>query len=172
MKSRRGIQIVVLVFVTVIFFVLANGIKGVETVEVGDMAYDFQLEDLDGNIQNLSDYKGQYVVLNFFATWCDPCIVEEPELEKFHVEYGDRYPLLVIDRGEPKKRVVKYKEKYNSTKMYLFDYDNKVSEHFRVVGQPETFIIDPDGVIREKIVGPTTSDELVAKISLMKLNGN
>ncbi|MDX8364140.1 TlpA disulfide reductase family protein [Cytobacillus sp. IB215665] len=171
MNKRRMIQTIVLSLVAAVFFFLVSGIQGVKGVKVGDLAYDFTLEDLDGGTHTLSDYRGQFVVLNFFATWCKPCVDEEPELEAFHQQYGDKYKLLIIDRGEPKSRVEKFIKEHNSTTLYLFDTDDKVSKNYLVVGQPETFIIDPSGIIRERIVGPTTAETLAGKISLLKLNG-
>jgi peroxiredoxin len=172
LNKKRVIQITVLFFVAAVFFFLAKGMNAVEIVEVGDQAYDFELEDTDGNIHKLSDYKGKFVVVNFFATWCDPCIEEAPELEKYQQTYAEEAPLLIIDRGEPKKRVQDFKDKINSTSTYLLDRDDKISKTFNVVGQPETLIIDPNGVIREKIVGPTTAEDLKAMIALIEMNGN
>ena len=169
--NKRVMQIVLLVFVGAVFFFLAKGIDGVEIVQVGDQAYDFELEDLDGNIHNLSDYQGKFVVVNFFATWCDPCIEEAPELEKYEQKYGEESPLLIIDRGEPKKRVQDFVDEINSTSTYLLDRDDKISKIYNVVGQPETLIIDPNGVIREKIIGPTTAENLASMISMLKMNG-
>lgn len=145
--------------------------NAVDIVEVGDQAYNFELEDLDGTIHKLSDYEGKFVVVNFFATWCDPCIEEAPELEKYQQSYASEAPLLIIDRGEPKKRVQDFKVKVNSTSTFLLDRDDKISKTFNVVGQPETLIIDPNGIIREKIIGPTTAEDLKAIIATLKMNG-
>lgn len=168
MKKSRFIQISVLFFVVAVFFFLAKGMNAVDIVEVGDQAYDFELEDTEGNIHKLSDYKGKFVVVNFLATWCDPCIEEAPELEKYQQEYGNEAPLLIIDRGEPKIRVQDFKEKMQSTSTYLLDGDDKVSKIYNVVGQPETLIIDQNGIIREKIVGPTTAEDLIETIASLK----
>ncbi|WP_017755877.1 TlpA family protein disulfide reductase [Calidifontibacillus oryziterrae] len=169
--NKKVIQIGVLVFVVAIFFFLAKGINGVEIVEVGDVAYDFELEDTNGTIHKLSDYRGKFVVVNFFATWCAPCVEEAPELELYEQKYADESPLLIIDRGEPKKRVQDFIEEYKTTSPYLLDKDDKISKIYNVVGQPETLIIDPNGVIRDKIIGPTTAEDLAARISLIKMNG-
>lgn len=171
LNKKRTIQISVLVFVAAIFFFLAKGMNAVEVVGVGDQAYDFELEDTDGNIHRLSDYRGKFVVVNFFATWCDPCIEEAPELEKYQQKYASVDPLLIIDRGEPKKRVQDFKEKTKSTSIYLMDRDNQISKTFNVIGQPETLIIDSKGVIREKIIGPTSAENLNAIIATLKMNG-
>ena len=162
---------IVLVFVVAVFFVLAKGMNAVEIVKAGDQAYPFELEGIDGNIYKLADYKGKFVVVNFFATWCDPCVEEAPELEKYQQSYGKEAPLLIIDRGEPKMRVRDFKETTKSTSTYLVDKDDKVSKLFNVVGQPETLIIAPNGILLEKIIGPTTAEELHKKIEEYKKNG-
>ncbi|MFS1513689.1 TlpA family protein disulfide reductase [Chengkuizengella sp. SCS-71B] len=168
--NKNGIWWVIIISVVGVLYILANGLRGVEVPEIGEVAYDFKLYSTDDEIYRLSDFKGQYVVLNFFATWCFPCQDEEPELEKFHQKYGEEYPLLIIDRSEPKNRILEFKEEYDSTTTYLMDKDDKVSQYYGVRGQPETFIITPEGILLEKIIGPTTSEDLASKIYLATLN--
>ena len=125
-----------------------------------NIAFNFELEDLDGNLVKLSDYKGQMVILNFFATWCKPCVDEAPELEAFEQEYGKDYKLLIIDIGETKDRVKKFIDKHETTSTYLFDFKRDVYKQYGLVGQPETFVIDKNGIIREHYKGPLTKQEL------------
>ncbi|RDU35158.1 TlpA family protein disulfide reductase [Neobacillus piezotolerans] len=132
----------------------------------GDPAPKFELENLDGDMASLSDYEGKVVVLNYFATWCVPCVDEAPELEAFSREYGDKYKLLIIDRGETRDRVKKFIKKHDTgSSTYLFDYNSKVSKMYGVLKQPETFVIDKKGVIREYIQGPITKMELYNLVS-------
>ncbi|MGD8190459.1 TlpA family protein disulfide reductase [Brevibacillus ginsengisoli] len=128
----------------------------------GEPGYVFQLEGLDGKVQSLADYKGNVVVVNFFTTWCEPCIQETPELEKFGK--SDKAKLLLINRGEAKEQVIAFQKKFNTHSTYLFDTDDKVSKRYQVSGQPETFILDKAGVIREHLIGPTTSKVLEEKV--------
>ncbi|MGC5324726.1 TlpA family protein disulfide reductase [Brevibacillus sp. SYSU BS000544] len=132
----------------------------------GEKGFVFELEDLNGQKQSLTDYKGKVVVLNFFTTWCEPCIEETPELERF--EKSKKATLLLINRGETKEQVIAFQKKFNTTSTYLFDPDFKVSKRYQVNGQPETFIIDKDGVIRDHIIGPTTSKVLQEKVEQYK----
>ncbi len=132
----------------------------------GDRAPKFELENLDGEMASLSDYEGKVVVLNYFATWCVPCVDEAPELEAFSREYGDQYELLIIDRGETRDRVKKFIEKHDAgSSTYLFDYNSKVSKMYGVLKQPESFVIDKKGIIREYIQGPITKMELYNLVS-------
>jgi cytochrome c biogenesis protein CcmG, thiol:disulfide interchange protein DsbE len=167
MKKDTIIKLVVLagVMAMFIFFALSLREQSADATGVGEAAYDFELEDLDGKLQKLSDYKGQVVILNYFATWCTPCIDEAPELEAFEKEYGDQIKLLIIDRGETRDRVKKYVDKYKTTSTYLFDYNHKVSKKYNVVAQPETFVIDKKGIIVEHHIGPISKNDLYDLVS-------
>jgi cytochrome c biogenesis protein CcmG, thiol:disulfide interchange protein DsbE len=167
MKKETLIKLIVLagVMAVFIFFALSLREQSADVTGVGEIAYNFEMEDLDGKLQKLSDYKGQVVILNYFATWCTPCIDEAPELEAFEQEYGDQFKLLIIDRGETRDRVKKYVAKYKTTSTYLFDYNHKVSKKYNVVAQPETFVIDQAGTIREHHIGPISKSDLYALAS-------
>lgn len=141
------------------YFAYSLASKGNKT-DVGDQAYNFNLPNLDGNNTKLSDYRGQITILNYFATWCAPCKDEAPELESFAKDYGDKYKLVMVNRGETKERVKKFLKTYNTPATYVFDYDSKISKIFNVTGQPETFVIDKKGVIREHYNGPLTEMQL------------
>lgn len=153
---------IILVIAVVIYFTLN---QTTEIVDIGDRAYNFKLTDIDNNQYELVDYEGKIVVLNFFNTWCEPCIKEGPELESFHHEYQDIATLFIIDKGETDEQVRNYIELYNYEAIYLLDYDLSVSKAFKVVGQPETIIIDQNGIIREHIYGEVTKEILVEKIN-------
>lgn len=134
-----------------------------EAVKVGMPAIDFQREDINGSMVKLSDYKGKMLVVNFFTTWCPPCLEEAPELQKFE----DRYKgakLLIVDREEPRERVQKFVQEHKSTSTYLLDISNELSKKYGVVGQPETFIIDKQGIVKEHIIGPVTYNSLVETV--------
>lgn len=159
--KKPSIKILVLAGVIGLFvyFGISLATKG-EYTGVGEAAYNFELEDINGKVTKLSDYKGQMVIVNYFATWCGPCVDEAPELEAFEQEYGDQYKLLILDLGETQDRVKKFVKEHKTTSTYLFDFNRKVSKEYNVVGQPETFIIDKEGIIREHYIGPITKDEL------------
>ncbi|WP_210365887.1 TlpA disulfide reductase family protein [Bacillus sp. REN3] len=134
--------------------------KGETAAGIGEKAYDFELESLDGEEVKLSQYAGQVTILNYFATWCGPCVDEAPELEAFEQEYGGDFKLLIIDLGETKDRVRKFINQHKTTSQYLFDYKQDVAKKYGVIGQPETFVIDKNGIIREHYKGPVTKNEL------------
>lgn len=151
---------ILLVTVGAFVYFASNLNKGETAAGVGEHAYNFELEDLDGNLVKLSDFKGQVTILNYFATWCGPCVDEAPELEAFEQEYGKDFKLLIIDLGETKDRVKKFIDKHETTSTYLFDFKQDVAKKYGVIGQPETFIIDENGIMREHYKGPISKDEL------------
>jgi cytochrome c biogenesis protein CcmG, thiol:disulfide interchange protein DsbE len=166
MKRETLIKLIVLAGVMAVFIFFALSLRqNADFIGVGDAAYNFELEDLNGDLQKLSDYQSQVVILNYFATWCIPCVDEAPELEAFENEYGDQFKLLIIDRGETRDRVKKYVAKYKTTSTYLFDYNQKISKKYNVVAQPETFVIDKEGIIREHHIGPISKDDLYLLVS-------
>ncbi|MGA8942809.1 MAG: TlpA disulfide reductase family protein [Thermoactinomyces sp.] len=162
MRGKLISAVIIIAVIGVIVF-LGNGLKGKPAAETGDQAIDFKLQDVNGKTWRLSDFKGQPVVLNFFATWCQPCIDEAPELEAFAREYKDAR-LIIIARGEPRKRIENYIKKTDSKLLYLLDTKEIVSDEYGVVGQPETWIINRDGIIVERIAGPTTKKDLIRSI--------
>lgn len=160
MSQRVMKSLVMILIVTMFgFFGYSLVTKG-EHTDVGDKAYNFELPNIDGGTTKLSDYRGKVVILNYFATWCKPCQDEFPELAAFQTDYGDKYPLLMINRGETIDKVNKVTKNNQEGMTYLFDYNAKVSKRFNVTGQPETFVIDKKGVIREHFNGAVTEMQL------------
>lgn len=166
---RRLIRITTLVLILAAFAYAAISLgKNSTAAEVGDPAPDFTLEDMDGNMISLSDYRGTFVVLNFFASWCPPCREEAPELQAFEEQYGDQAKLLILDRAEPKVNVQEFIDEFNSTSTYLLDYNDSMAKPYGVRGQPETFFIDEEGIIRYHHIGPMTTEFMVDTVNMYR----
>ncbi|WNF37109.1 TlpA disulfide reductase family protein [Bacillaceae bacterium IKA-2] len=165
MNRQKIIQTVVLVFAIGVLVTMVLGLRSQgSAVGIGDEGYNFELEDMDGNTHQLSDYKGEVVILNFFASWCEPCKAEAPELEKFHAEFKDQANLLIVVKGETKNTVKRYIDEMDSKKKYIFDFNNNVSRSYGAVGQPETIIINQEGIIVDHIIGGVSRDYLAVKL--------
>ena len=119
-------------------------------------ALNFTLKHLDGTTASLQDFSGKVVLLNFWATWCLPCIQEMPDMEKLWREYKDA-GLVVLgvsnDDAGKRKRVETFINKVNLSFPILLDPDSTVSELYNVSAIPVSYLIDRNGVLLAKIVG-------------------
>ena len=133
---------------------------------VGGPAPTFKLEAVDGQFMGMSDLKGQFVVLNFWATWCVPCIKEMPEFQKAHQSLNPKVKIIGINLAESKEKVAEYIQNKGLSFPVLLDGYGNVSQEYEVLHLPVTFFITPDGVIREKIFGGGVTWEMIeAKIN-------
>ncbi|KMY46293.1 hypothetical protein AC622_02010 [Bacillus sp. FJAT-27916] len=139
--------------------------KGVETdgsasaqVKEGQPAPDFELTTIDGELIKLSDYKGKKVILNFWATWCPPCKAEMPHMQNFYEEHQEdgveiiAVNLTNIDHG--KEGIKKFIQDYELTFAIPLDEEGLIGEQYQALTIPTSYIIDINGVITKKIVGP------------------
>ena len=136
---------------------------------VGMQAEDFQLADLDGKTQSLSQYRGKIVLVNFWATWCKPCTTEMPAMQKIYDKLRDKgFVVLAVNELEDDAKVREHIKQYGHTFPVLMDHDNKVANQFGVFGLPVSVFIDEKGVIQEYIKGGLLTeqkiDETVARI--------
>lgn len=159
--NQRVIKLSILILLVGMFGFFAYSLVGnAKHTDTGDKAYNFELPNYNGSNTKLSDFKGQLVIVNYFASWCAPCKEEAPELEAFQKEYGEKYKLLMINRGETIDKIKKVSNNNKAGMNYLFDYNAKIAKIYNVTGQPETFIIDKNGIIREHYNGPVTEMQL------------
>jgi peroxiredoxin len=127
-------------------------------VAVGSDAPAMSAVTLDGTkrVKSLADYKGKVVVLNVWATWCEPCRVEMPSLEKLHREFGPQGLSVVavsVDDAGTESRIRDFAKEYNLSFEILHDPTRKTTANYQITGFPETFVIARDGTIRKKVIG-------------------
>jgi len=119
----------------------------------GESAPEFSLEDLDGNEVRLTDQRGQVVLVNFWATWCGPCLQELPHIQQIHEKYQDQgLVVLAISTDHQKSAVRPFVEKNGYTFPVLF-VDEEVENVYQIRGIPVVYLIDRTGVIRFDKVG-------------------
>ncbi len=124
------------------------------------VAVDMPLTDTQGNKVNLSSYQGQWVVVNYWATWCPPCIVEMPELQAFHDEHADRDAMVIGINAEliGKQQLQEFLEDYFITYPIFVSKPTQQSELGLIPGLPTTFLVSPEGKVVARQVGPVTRD--------------
>ena len=117
-------------------------------------AHNFVGELPDGKTVRLEDYQGRFVLLNFWATWCLPCLKEMPEFEKVFQEMGEeKLVVLAVGMGEDTGKISKFAEKYGFTFPLLADPDMEITRLYGVKNIPVTYLINPEGVILGRALG-------------------
>ena len=119
-------------------------------------ARDFELQDMDEVKKKLSDYKGKVILLNFWATWCPPCVREMPSMERLHQQFSaEDFKVIAVNQMEDIDQVFAFtgQLEIDPTFEILFDSNSEVSQQYAVRGLPTTYLIDKKGKIRYRAVG-------------------
>ena len=137
--------------------------------EIGTLAPDFELNDVAGNPIRLSDLRGSVVVINFWASWCDPCRDEMPILQKLSDKYAEK-GLVVLGINttytDSRDETVSFINELELTFPILFDDTGAVGEElYKVYGLPTSYWIDEAGIIRSIQLGALTEDQMLVILS-------
>ena len=122
-------------------------------IEVGMQAPDFTLSTLTGEQFNLQEQRGKPVFLNFWATWCGPCVAEMPDIQKLQNTMGDSIQIVGIDLRETRNLVLRFVTIYDYTWTFVLDSTGRVQSAYEVSGIPTSYFLDAQGVIVRKFVG-------------------
>lgn len=140
-----------------------------EGLDIGQTAPDFELTTLDGEAVKLSDFRGQKVLLNFWATWCPPCRKEMPDMEKLHNNTDVKILAVNLTGTESSlDKVESFIDDLELTFTVPLDEKSDIAEQFEVVAYPTTYMIDPDGRIQYKSFGALTYEQMKQAIKKME----
>ncbi len=148
-----------------IFSLLFSSVQAAETI-------DYSLPDLDGKVHSLSDYKGKWVIVNYWATWCPPCLEEIPDLVAFHERHarqgGDVVVLGVNFEDISAEQLANFVEGQMITYPILRSEPTAATPLGPIPGLPTTYIVAPDGTPVARQVGPVTGEQLDDYINAKK----
>ena len=131
----------------------------------GRPAPNFAFRYPDGSTYTLADFKGQPVIVNFWATWCPPCRREMPGLVKaYETHKDDGLMILEVDVAEPAEAVEQFVQEYNMTMPVILDQRQEVTRLYRTDSFPTSFFIDKDGVIQVRWVGYLPEEQLALNL--------
>jgi cytochrome c biogenesis protein CcmG/thiol:disulfide interchange protein DsbE len=135
-------------------------------ISVGSRIPDFTLTTFDGQTYNTADLRGQVIVINFWASWCEPCEEEAAELEQAYQEYRDRgVVFLGVNYVDTEPEALAYIERFGITYANGPDLGTQISQSFRMRGVPETYIANAEGILVGRKIGPYSSvEEIVAAL--------
>ena len=129
------------------------------------LAPSFELQSVSGGKVSLLDYRGKVVFINFWATWCSTCEVEMPSMEKLYQKYKDHgFEMLTISVDKDPSLIEPFMKKYKLTFPVLLDTESEVAKKdYKTTGVPETFIVNKEGIIVFKRIGPDdwATDEMM-----------
>lgn len=130
-------------------------------------AFDLKLENYNGEVVSLADFKGKPLVINSWAAWCPFCRKELPDFVAIQKEFGDRVIIIAIDRVEPKETAKKYSDELGVTDDLIFLLDPSDSFYRSIGGfsMPETIFINKNGDITTHKRGPMDINEMRQKIN-------
>jgi cytochrome c biogenesis protein CcmG, thiol:disulfide interchange protein DsbE len=166
-----AVLIAVLALVGLLGFGLLS--KGGASIDVGESVPDDPLPQLDGSGSGtIADHRGNWVLVNFWASWCEPCRAESPALERFHRRHrGDGFTVLGIDTRDLSDDGRAFVERYGLSYPQLRDGDGDRSRDFGTTGLPESFLVDPRGRLALLRRGPVDDSYLQRYIAPMVRSG-
>ena len=127
--------------------------------------FDYTLHDLDGRLYRASDYRGKWLVINFWATWCAPCLKEMPELERFYQQHRDTAQVWgVTFEDTDRANIIEYLERLGVTFPVLGYGQDPLTGYGEVRVLPTTFLVDPDGRFQRRFEGAITAQDIIEEI--------
>lgn len=172
-NQKTIIQYIVtfLILLAILFIIYVSVVKdGEKVVKIGDDAPVFELKTLDGGKVNLKDYRGKGLVLNFWGTWCKPCLKEMPDLNRAHNTYKDQgVEVLTIHVKNSPQQIKQFFSALDEEVKLPVGLDNgDVMEAYNANDLPNTFVIDKDGKIKAHHKGQMSKEDIQKYMEMVK----
>ena len=138
-------------------------------LDAGQLAPDFELQTVNGETMQLSDLRGEKVLLNFWATWCPPCRAEMPDMQNYHEGYDDGVILAVnlLETEQNMEQVEDFLEEFGISFPILLDETTEVTTSYNAFALPTSYFINKDGTIDSMAIGAINYDMLVEQFDGM-----
>ncbi|MBZ0291353.1 MAG: TlpA family protein disulfide reductase [Anaerolineae bacterium] len=170
--SLGSIMLLGAIVVAGVIFALALARQNQTQPEHGP-APDFEFTTFDGATHQLSDFRGQVVVINFWASWCGPCRDEAPELQSAWEKYENQNVVFLgIAYADNGPKSIAYLDEFGITYLNAPDLGTRISEDYNIQGVPETFVIDQQGNVAQFIYAGVTEHQLSAVIDRLLAEGS
>jgi peroxiredoxin len=168
---RTGSWVLAAVVAAAIGFALWTSSSVSDPVGRGSTAPDFALRERPGPGEiSLASLRGQVVLLNFWATWCEPCEREMPAMERLYEKLGpEGLRLVAVSVDESGDVIDQFRKRFGLTFPILWDPEKRVSDTYQTYRYPETLLIGRDGVVVERYVGPREWDSPLYEARLRRL---
>ena len=165
MKKHILSAMLVAVSLTGLPCAIAQNVKNAAAPTVGHAAPDFTRKTLDGKPARLSAYRGKVVLLNFWATWCGPCMAEMPKFSSWQTKYGSQgFQVLGVSMDDEQAPVEKVNHKLQLSYPIMMGDEHLGTQFGGVLGLPISFLIGRDGKVIERFQGQTNLDQMEKKI--------
>jgi peroxiredoxin len=161
-KKKQLLLTILFVFTACVILIVflreerGSTLKSTKSIQPGHEVPDFAFPDIDGKKVSLSDHRGKVVLVNVWATWCPPCRQEMPSMQRLYEKFkGESFKILAVSiDSEGRQTVAPFMRKMNLTFTALLDQEETIRPLYGVTGVPESFIIDKQGILVKKIIGP------------------
>ncbi len=174
-RARSGRVVFILLAVVLLGLLSVQSCTSSSTsgVNVGELAPDFTLVDLEGNQVSLSDFRGKTVFINFWTQWCPPCREEMPAIEALYQQYKDKDVVVIgvdiltseIIKGYDENDVRQYVQQSGYSWTFVLDTTGEVTASYGVTLIPTSFFIDKEGIIRAIQIGAMSKGAMEARLA-------
>jgi len=163
-KSKKSLTLILLMIVVIfgLYFFVGNERSSNEEIapRLGFYAPNFKTVYLNGSEFELYKLRGKPVVLNFWATWCPPCIREMPDLQAFYDGHKGEVIVIGVNLGEKNRTIQNFIKRINVTFPIVLDKDKEIEKSYNLIIRPTTYFIDEKGVIVDKKLGELKKGEI------------